>query len=119
MLEKNVLLHKIEHYLAQGYHRTKIKIKPGWDLDVIKDVRAHFPDITLTVDANSAYTLDDVEMFKIMDEFNLSYIEQPLAENDIIDHAALQKHIKTPICLDESINCVEDARKATELRKKF
>lgn len=109
------LLKKVETYLAQGYHRTKIKIKPGWDIDIIKEVRAHFPDITMTVDANSAYTLNDIDLFKAMDEFNLSYIEQPLAENDIIDHAVLQKQIKTPVCLDESINSVEDARKAIEL----
>lgn len=109
------LLQRIEKYLAEGYHRTKIKIKPGWDFDVIKEVRRHFPDITLTTDANSAYTLDDIDLFKAMDDFNLSYIEQPLAENDIVDHAALQKAIKTPICLDESINSVEDARWAITL----
>lgn len=109
------LLKKIEKYLSQGYHRTKIKIKPGKDFDVIKEVRKQFPDITLTVDANSAYTLNDIELFKSMDQFNLEYIEQPLGENDIIDHAKLQKEIETPICLDESINSVEDARKAIEM----
>lgn len=110
-----VLLTKIEKYLAEGYHRTKIKIKPGWDIAVVKEVRRHFPDITLTIDANSAYTLDDIELFKAMDEYNLAYIEQPLAEDDIVDHAVLQKAIKTPICLDESINSVEAARKAITL----
>jgi o-succinylbenzoate synthase len=109
------LLNKIEKYLAEGYHRTKIKIKPGWDLEVIKEIRQHFPDITLTIDANSAYTLNDIELFKALDDLNLSYIEQPLAENDIIDHSVLQKQINTPICLDESISCVEDARKAIEI----
>lgn len=110
-----VLLAKIEKYLAEGYHRTKIKIKPGWDIAVVKEVRRHFPDITLTIDANSAYTLDDIELFKAMDEYNLTYIEQPLGEDDIVDHAVLQKMIKTPICLDESINSVDDARKAITL----
>lgn len=109
------LLKKIEKYLSQGYHRTKIKIKPGKDFDVIKEVRKQFPDITLTVDANSAYTLNDIELFKSMDQFNLEYIEQPLGENDIIDHAKLQREIKTPICLDESINSLEDTRKAIEM----
>jgi len=109
------LLKKIETYLAQGYHRTKIKIKPGWDLEVIREVRKHYPEITLTIDANSAYSLADLDLFKQMDEFNLEYIEQPLAENDIIDHSVLQKEIATPVCLDESINSVDDARKAIEL----
>lgn len=109
------LLDKIDAYLAQGYHRTKIKIKPGWDLGVLRAVRRRFPDITLTVDANSAYTLDDADLFKAMDDFALDYIEQPLAENDIVDHAALQKQIRTPICLDESIESEADARKAIAL----
>ncbi|WP_371379498.1 o-succinylbenzoate synthase [Sporomusa aerivorans] len=109
------LLNKIEKYLAEGYHRTKLKIKPGKDLAVLKEVRRHYPDITLTVDANSDYTLADIELFKAMDEFNLAYIEQPLAEDDIIDHAVLQKAITTPICLDESIVSVDAARKAIAL----
>lgn len=109
------LLKKIEKYLAEGYHRTKIKIKPGKDLAVLKEIRRHYPDITLTVDANSDYTLADMELFKAMDELNLAYIEQPLGEDDIVDHALLQKAIKTPICLDESIVSVDAARKAIAL----
>jgi O-succinylbenzoate synthase len=109
------LLNKIEKYLAEGYHRTKIKIKPGWDYEVVNEVRKHFPDITLTIDANSAYTLKDIDLFKSFDDFNLCYIEQPLGENDIIDHSVLQKEIQSPICLDESIESVEDARQAIEL----
>jgi O-succinylbenzoate synthase len=109
------LLHKIENYLAEGYHRTKIKIKPGWDLDVLKEIRRHFPDITLTVDANSEYRLEDIKLFKAMDEFNLEYIEQPLAEDDIVDHAVLQKEINTAICLDESIISFDSARHAISL----
>ncbi|MDT8902599.1 o-succinylbenzoate synthase [Anaeroselena agilis] len=109
------LLEKIEKYLAEGYHRTKIKIKPGKDIEVLREVRRHYPDIVLTVDANSDYTLADIELFKAMDDLNLQYIEQPLAEDDIVDHAVLQKAIKTPICLDESIVSVDTARKAIEL----
>ncbi len=111
----SVLLEKIEKYLAEGYHRTKIKIKPGWDIQVLKEVRRHYPDITLTVDANSDYTLADMDLFKAMDDLNLSYIEQPLGENDIIDHAVLQKAIQTPLCLDESIVSLEAARQAIEI----
>lgn len=116
-IEANIstLLKKIEKYLAEGYHRTKIKIKPGKDIEVLREIRRHYPDITLTVDANSDYTLDDIELFKAMDDLNLSYIEQPLGENDIIDHAVLQKAIKTPICLDESIISVESVRQAIEI----
>jgi len=110
------LLKKIEKYQALGYHRTKIKVKPGWDLEVVKEVRENFPDIVLTIDANSAYTLDDIGLFKAMDEYNLEYIEQPLGEDDIIDHSFLQKEINTPICLDESIITAEDARKAIAIK---
>ena len=109
------LLKKFEKYLAQGYHRTKIKIRPGWDIEVIKEVRRHYPDITLTVDANSDYTLADIDLFKAMDEYNLCYIEQPLGDNDLLDHAVLQKAIQTRLCLDESIISLEAARQAIEL----
>lgn len=116
-IEKTIpeLLKKIEKYLAEGYHRTKIKIRPGWDLEVIKEVRRHYPNITLTVDANSDYTLADIDLFKAMDEYNLCYIEQPLGDNDIIDHAVLQKSIQTRLCLDESIVSLESARQAIAL----
>ena len=116
-IEPNIqaLLGKIEKYLAEGYHRTKVKIKPGWDIDVLREIRRHYPDIVLTVDANSDYTLADIELFRAMDDLNLQYIEQPLAEDDIVDHAVLQKAIKTPICLDESIVSVDTARHAIEL----
>jgi o-succinylbenzoic acid (OSB) synthetase len=116
-IEPNIkaLLDRIEKYLAEGYHRTKIKIKPGWDIEVLREIRRHYPDIVLTVDANSDYTLADIDLFRAMDDLNLQYIEQPLAEDDIVDHAVLQKAIKTPICLDESIVSVETARKAIEL----
>ncbi|HEU5138790.1 MAG TPA: o-succinylbenzoate synthase [Bacillales bacterium] len=109
------LLALIRIYVEEGYKRIKVKIKPGWDVDVMKEVRRHFPDVPLMADANSAYTLSDIEHLKQLDDFNLMMIEQPLAHDDIIDHAELQKHLRTPICLDESICSLEDARKALEL----
>ncbi|MFE6168298.1 o-succinylbenzoate synthase [Viridibacillus arvi] len=109
------LLQCIENYISAGYKRMKVKIKPGKDIDVIQAIRAKFPEVPLMVDANSAYTLDDIELLKKLDEYNLMMIEQPLASDDIIDHAKLQKHLKTPICLDESICSYEDARTAIEL----
>ena len=109
------LLQKIEPELSAGYQRIKIKIKPGWDLDIVRRVREHFPEIRLMADANSAYTLADVQLFKALDKFNLMMIEQPLAHDDVFDHAKLQKAIKTPVCLDESIKTPEDAKHAIEL----
>ena len=108
------LLKKIEKEVNAGYRRIKIKIKPGWDLETVREVRRHFPTIRLMCDASSAYTLRDTDLFKRLDEFNLLMIEQPLAWNDIIDHVQLQKAIQTPICLDESILDAEDARKAVD-----
>lgn len=108
-------LNQIEEYLHDGYQRFKIKINPHSDLSILREIRRHFPDISLMADANSAYTLADAGRLKELDEFNLLMIEQPLAHDDIIEHAALQKLISTPICLDESIVTFEDARKAVEL----
>lgn len=109
------LIELVRGYIAEGYKRMKVKIKPGHDIEVIRALREVFPDIPLMADANSAYTLEDIELLKQLDEFNLMMIEQPLASDDIIDHAKLQKELKTPICLDESIHSLEDARKAIEL----
>jgi O-succinylbenzoate synthase len=106
------LLKKIEHELADGYQRIKIKIKPGWDVDVVREVRKRFPSIQLMGDANSAYTLADAGRLKVLDEFALMMIEQPLAHDDIIDHAELQKQLKTPICLDECIRSAHHAEQA-------
>jgi len=108
------LLQKIAKELETGYQRIKIKIKPGWDLQAVREVRTHFPDILLMCDANSAYTLADIDLFKRLDEYHLLMIEQPLAWNDILDHIQLQSAIRTPICLDESILDGDDARKAIE-----
>lgn len=109
------LLEKIERELAAGYQRIKIKVKPGWDRGIVELVRSRFPDIRLMVDANSAYTLDDAPLFCALDEFGLLMVEQPLAFDDMFDHAQLQKQIRTPVCLDESIRSSEDARKAVAL----
>ncbi len=109
------LIRKVEESIEQGYNKIKIKIKPGKDIDYLRAVRNKFPDTPIMADANSAYSLNDINLFKEMDDLDLMMIEQPLAHDDIIDHATLQKAIKTPICLDESIHSVEDARKAIEL----
>jgi len=108
------LLEKIQTEVSAGYQRIKIKIKPGWDVAVLERVREKFPGIVLSVDANSAYTLADVEHLKSFDRFHLLMIEQPLGWNDIIDHARLQRELQTPLCLDESIHDADDARKAIE-----
>jgi O-succinylbenzoate synthase len=110
-----ILLDKIQTELEAGYQRIKIKIKPGWDLAIVERVRHQFPDIRLMADANSAYTLHDIKLFRELDAFNLMMIEQPLAHDDIFDHAKLQSQIETPVCLDESIRSAEDARYALEL----
>lgn len=110
------LIGKIQTELDAGYKRIKIKISPSWDYDVIKAVRKEFGNILLMGDANSAYTLDDIDLLKSLDEFELMMLEQPLPYDDIIDHAKLQAAIKTPICLDEPIKSPEDARKAIELK---
>jgi o-succinylbenzoate synthase len=110
------LLEKIRVELDAGYKRIKIKISPRWDYDVIKAVRAEFGDILLMGDANSAYTLADIDKLKSLDDFDLMMLEQPLPFDDIVDHAKLQEQIKTPICLDEPIRSPDDARKAIELR---
>jgi o-succinylbenzoate synthase len=110
------LLEKIERELAAGYQRIKMKIKPGWDVDVIRQVRERFPSIKLMADANSAYTFKDAEHLKRLDDFYLMMIEQPLAHDDIIDHAALQAKLETPICLDECIRSAHHAEQAIRLR---
>jgi O-succinylbenzoate synthase len=110
------LLEKIQTELDAGYKRIKIKIAPHWDYDIIKAVREKFGDILLMGDANSAYTLADIDRLKSFDEFGLMMLEQPLPHDDIIDHAVLQRQIRTPICLDEPIKSPEDARKAIELK---
>jgi O-succinylbenzoate synthase len=110
------LLEKIERELASGYQRIKMKIKPGWDVDVVRQVRERFPSIKLMADANSAYTLKDADHLRRLDDFYLMMIEQPLAHDDIIDHAVLQSKLQTPICLDECIRSAHHAEQAIRLR---
>lgn len=116
-LDRNVdrWLKRIERYVALGYRRIKVKIEPGWDCEPLHHLRRAFGQVPVAVDANSAYTLGDIEHLRRLDEFGLLMIEQPLAHDDIVDHAALQKRLDTPICLDESILSADDARKALDL----
>ncbi len=109
------LLEKVEGYLAQGYRRVKLKIKPGRDVADTAAVRRAYPDLMLQVDANSAYRLADAEVLKALDDLALLLIEQPLAHDDIFDHAKLQAQLQTPLCLDESITSVDHARWALEM----
>ena len=109
------LVDTVAGYLAQGYGRVKLKIKPGKDIAFVKAVRAAFPDVPLQVDANSAYTLADADLLRPLDEFNVLLIEQPLDHDDIYEHSLLQRQLQTPICLDESILTVQHARAALEL----
>lgn len=109
------LLAVIEKRVEQGYRRIKIKIKPGWDVNVVRQIRDAFPDLALMGDANAAYTPDQAETLRDLDKFNLIMIEQPYDYDDILEHAKLQKELKTPICLDESIKGPREAQTALEL----
>ncbi|HWE61414.1 MAG TPA: o-succinylbenzoate synthase [Chloroflexota bacterium] len=109
------LVEVVRRFLDAGYQRIKLKIEPGRDLPFVAAVRERFPDILLSVDANSAYTLADTEHLRALDAFNLLMIEQPLGEEDIVDHATLQRQLKTAICLDEAIRTPDDARHAIAL----
>ena len=109
------LIERIEGFLVNGYRRVKIKIRPGWDIDVVRKVRKHYPDLSLMVDANSAYSLGDSDLLAALDEYGLLMIEQPLAHDDLVDHAELQRRLRTPICLDESVPSLAAARAALVL----
>jgi len=108
------LVNKVAEEVGNGYQRIKLKIKPGKDLEYVAAVRKEFPETQLSVDANSAYTLEDTEHLQKLDAFHLLMIEQPLRWDDIHSHAKLQKQIETAICLDECINSVNDAQAAIE-----
>jgi O-succinylbenzoate synthase len=110
-----MLIEKVTREVEAGYKRIKIKIKPGQDVSLVEAVRSKFPNIRLSVDANSAYSLADTTLIKKLDEYKLMMIEQPLAPGDLIDHAKLQRQLDTAICLDESILTVADTRHAHEL----
>jgi o-succinylbenzoate synthase len=109
------LLEKIETEIAAGYQRIKVKVKPGWDIEVLAKIRQRWPDILLSCDANSAYRPSDLERLRRFDDFNLLMIEQPYWDDDIVQHAKLQRELKTSICLDESIRSARDAESAIEL----
>jgi O-succinylbenzoate synthase len=109
------LVRAVTAFVEAGYPRVKIKIKPGRDVGEVEAVRRSFPELPLQVDANSAYSLEDAGIFEAMDDFGLLLIEQPLAEDDLLDHAKLQARLKTPICLDESILSRRHARQAIEI----
>jgi O-succinylbenzoate synthase len=109
------LLEQVEGYLADGYVRIKLKIEPGLDVERVAAVRAVHPDIVLSIDANAAYSIDDVEVFRALDDLDLLMIEQPLHHADLVQHAHLQRSIRTALCLDESIRSPADAAAAIEL----
>jgi len=109
------LIETIRTAREAGYKRIKLKFRPGWDITMVREVRGSFPDMTFHIDCNSAYTLDDIEMFTELDRYRLAMIEQPLSHDDLIDHAVLQERIETPICLDESITSPDKARKAAQI----
>lgn len=114
--DSNKLLHSIENALKKKYHRIKIKIKKGMDIKPVQTVRSAFPEIKFMVDANGNYTLADINILKQLDEQKLMMIEQPLDYNDVYFHSQLQKELKTPICLDESIKNLNDTKAAINLR---
>ena len=109
------LFRRVDRYLGLGYQRIKLKIKPGWDVDVVREVRRRYPDVLLSVDANSAYRIEDLAHLQELDELDLLMIEQPLDHDDLLDHARMQAELKTPICLDESITSARRAKQALDL----
>jgi O-succinylbenzoate synthase len=113
--DDTALVEQVAREVEAGYRRVKVKIKPGRDLTLVQAVRARFPELPLMVDANSAYTLADAEHLARLDPYALTMIEQPLAWDDIVDHATLQQRLRTALCLDESIGSADDARRALEL----
>ena len=117
-IEKSIpeLLERVMHFIGEGYRRIKLKIKPGWDIEVVKEVRKHFPEILLQTDANGAYTLKDKAALKMLDAFNLLMLEQPFPPYDLWDHSRLQKEMKTSLCLDESVISEDSARQALEMQ---
>lgn len=109
------LLEQVDGYLSEGYLRIKLKIEPGTDVERVRAVREAHPDIALSVDANAAYGLEDVDVFRQLDELGLLMIEQPLHHQDLVNHAKLQSRLGTDVCLDESIRSAADAAAAIEL----
>jgi O-succinylbenzoate synthase len=110
-----ILLKKMQLAVDSGYPRIKLKFRLGWDIEVLKAVRNAFPDVTVHIDCNAAFTLKHLPLFKKVDRFELAMIEQPLHHTDLLDHATLQRHLETPICLDESITDLKSAEQAIQL----
>ncbi|RKZ21454.1 o-succinylbenzoate synthase [bacterium] len=117
-IEKDIeiLFERISYFLEKNYRRIKLKIKPGWDVEVIEKVREKFPDIALSVDANQAYKENDIEHLKLLDRFNLLMIEQPFPADELELHRRLQEEIETPICLDESVCSLKDMKRAWKMK---
>lgn len=111
----SILRGQISAFLEQGYQRVKLKIRPGADIEPLEMIRTYFPDLVLMVDANSAYTLADLDHLRRLDQYHLAMIEQPFAVNDFVDHAVLQKELQTAICLDENIRSIKDCELALAL----
>lgn len=109
------LVDLIEESISRGYRRVKIKIRPGWDNDVVEAIRSRFPSLVLMADANSAYRAEDLTLLASLDEYGLLMLEQPFASDDLVQHAALQRRMDTPVCLDESIRSIGDVSTAIEL----
>lgn len=115
MNDLDALVETVRKVQAAGFKRTKLKFRPGWGLEMVARVREAFPEAVIHVDCNSGFTLEDLPMFRELDKFGLAMIEQPLAHDDLIDHARLQAALETPLCLDESIVSLDRARKAIEI----
>lgn len=109
------LLERVEYFIGEGYRRIKLKIKPGWDIEIVRRVREKYPEILLQADANGAYSLKDKDALMMLDAFELLLLEQPFPPYDLWDHSRLQKEMSTPICLDESIISEDTARQALEM----
>ena len=110
------LLGKIAGAVERGFPRIKLKYRPGWNLPMLRRVRLAFPCAVFHIDCNSGYTIRDLDMFRQIDELELAMIEQPLNHDDLVDHATLQRAIRTPVCLDESIASIRHVEQALELR---
>jgi O-succinylbenzoate synthase len=111
----DMLLQKLQGAVDRGFKRIKLKVRPGWDLEMLQLVRSTFPRQTFHIDCNAGYSLDDLPLFKQIDKLGLAMIEQPLFHTDLLEHAELQRQIETPICLDESVKSVRDFEWALRL----
>ena len=113
--EIDILLEQVRLFVDHGYRRIKLKIEPGRDVEVVREVRAAHPHVSLTVDANAAYRIEDADGLRQLDEFGLDYVEQPLGEDELLGHADLGRWMNTPICLDETITSAIVAAEAIRL----